>query len=274
MTTPFHRRSVLLGLGHAAALASLATVLPRSSRAGEQAAAPLKVCMQMIYPSGEGLAFDADAFRDRHMALLKQAYGPSIERIELRVAPPPPPPPPVVEGETAPPPPPVGPLLATVSLWLANIGEFVKRNQASAKMLSQDMATITKSAPMVQFDVIEGQIGDPAGSVIGGSTVVSQFFFAKEGGTWNAEWFGKTFLPRLLEAYGGAALQRAEVSRGAQGLGDAKPLVAGIVNLYLRDVAAFDAAVGGEALKTLGTEALQNSTINPVTIVMTVHATG
>jgi hypothetical protein len=159
-------------------------------------------------------------------------------------------------------------------MWLGSIGEFVKRNQASAKALAQDMATITKSAPMVQFDVVEGQVGDPAGAVIGGSTVVSQFFFAKEGGTWNAEWYAKTYLPRLLEAYGAAAIQRAEVSRGAQGVGDAKPLVAGIINLYLKDLAAFDAAVGSEALKTLGTEALQNTTINPVTVVMTVHATG
>jgi hypothetical protein len=110
--------------------------------------------------------------------------------------------------------------------------------------------------------------------VIGGSTVVSQFFFAKEGGTWNAEWFGKTYLPKLLEAYGPAAIQRAEVAKGAQGLGDAKPLVAGTINLYVKDVAAFDAAVGGAALQGLAAEAQQNTSLTPVVIVMTVHATG
>lgn len=271
MTKTIHRRFVLTGLGHAAAMASLASILPRKVAAGQQAAAaPLKVCMQMIYPAGEGLTFDADAFRDRHIALLKNAYGPAVERIELRVAPPPP----AVEGEPAPPPPAGPPILASVSLWLGDIGEFIKRNQTSARAIATDMATITKSAPMVQFDTIEGQVGDPASAVIGGSTVVSQFFFAKDGGTWNAEWFGKTYLPRLLEAYGTAAIRRAEVAKGAQGLGDAKPLVTGIVNIYLNDVAAFDAAVGNEALKELAAEALQNSTLNPVSIVMTVHATG
>jgi hypothetical protein len=234
--------------------------------------------MQMIYPSGEGLTFDADAFRDRHVALLKNAYGPAVERIELRVAPPPPPPPPAVEGQPAPPAPPGPPVLASVSLWLGSIGEFVKRNQASAKAIAADMATITKSAPMVQFDTIEGQAGDAASSVIGGSTVVSEFYFAQEGGTWNAEWFGKTYLPKLLEAYGPAAIQRLEVAKGAQGLGDAKPLVAGTVNIYIKDATAFDTAVASEAgsaaLKALATEALQNTSLNPIRIVMAVHATG
>jgi hypothetical protein len=275
MTRSIHRRFLLKGLGHAAAMASLASILPGKARAGQQAApAPLKVCMQMIYPSGEGLTFDADAFRDRHMALLKKSYGPAVERIELRVAPPPPPPPPAVEGQPAPPAPQGSPILASVSLWLGDIGEFVKRNQASAKAIAADMATITRAPPMVQFDTIEGQGGDAASSVIGGSTVVSEFFFAREGGTWNAEWFGKTYLPKLLEGYGAAAIQRVEVAKGAQGIGDAKPLVAGTVNLYIRDAAAFDAAVGGEALKTLAAEALQNTSLNPVRIVMTVHATG
>jgi hypothetical protein len=275
MTRSVHRRFLLTGLGHAAAMASLSSILPRQAAAGQQAAAaPLKVCMQMIYPAGEGLTFDADAFRDRHIALLKNSYGPAVERIELRVSPPPPPPPPAVEGQPAPPAPQGAPIMASVSLWLGDIGEFVKRNQASARAIAADMATITRSAPMVQFDTIEGQVGDPASSVIGGSTVLSQFFIAKEGGTWNAEWFGKTYLSRLLEVYGATAIRRAEVAKGAQGIGDAKPLVAGIVNIYIKDVAAFDAVAGNEALKMLEAAALQNSSLTPVNIVMTVHATG
>ncbi|HUG73363.1 MAG TPA: hypothetical protein VMK82_08080, partial [Steroidobacteraceae bacterium] len=213
MTNPIGRRRILQGLGHTAAFSTLAAALPRAVRAGQAAAAaPQKVCMSMLYPAGEGLTFDADAFRDRHIAMLKSSYGPSVERIELRLAPPPPPPPPppqeVAEGEVAPPMPRPPPVLAAVSLYLGSISEFVKRAQTSAKAVAADMATITKSAPMVQYDVVEGQIGDPAASVLGGTTVLSNYFFATEGGTWNAEYFGKDFPTKVMAAYGPAAIQR------------------------------------------------------------------
>ncbi len=283
MTNPIQRRTVLLGLGQTAAFGSLAAALPRLAAAAQaQAAAPApqKVVLTMLYPSGEGLSFDADAFRDRHVALLKRAYGPAIERIELRVAPPvpaSPPPPPVAEGEEPPPPPPappVPPLLAAVSVWLGSISEFIQRAQASSREIATDMATITKSAPMVQYDVIEGQAGVAPGSVIGGTMVVSSYFFAKEGGTWDAQYFGKTYAPKVVESYGAEAIQRAEVARGELAQGGGTPLVAGAVHMYLKDGAAFDAALATEAVSALGAEAQQHTTLNPVTILMTVHATG
>lgn len=276
MTTMIGRRSVLRGLGHTATFGSLAAALPALGQAAQQAAAapaPQKICLSMLYPSGEGLAFDADGFRDRHLAVLKNAYGPSVERVELRVAPPPPPPPPVVEGQAAPPSPPTPPLLAAVSLWIGNVSEFIKRSQASAKAVAADMANVTRSAPMVQFDVLEGQGGDAAGSVLGGTTVVSSYFFAKEGGTIDAAYFGKTYLPKLVAAYGPAALQRVEAWRGELAQGGGKPLVATALHLYIKDIAAFDAAIGTDGVKALGADAAANSTLTPVTLVMAVHAT-
>lgn len=271
------RRRVVVGLGQAATFGSVAAALPHIALAGQAPApAPQKVCLSMLYPSGDGLSFDANAFRDRHVKVLRDAYGPSVERVELRVAPPPPPPPVVAEGETPPPAPPQLPILASVSMWLANISEFVRRAPEAARVVSADMASITRSAPMVQFDVVEGTAGDAATSVIGGSTVLSSFFFAKEGGTWDAAYFGKTYLPKLMEAYGPAAIQRAEVSRGEIAQGGGKPLIAGTIHLYVRDANAYDAAVssGNEALMMLNTEWQQNTTLAPMTMVMTVHATG
>lgn len=270
------RRTVILGIGQTAALGSLLAALPRAATAAQ--AEPLKVCLSMLYPSGDGLTFDADAFRDRHIPLLRKLYGPAVERIELRVAPPAPPPPappPVAEGEEAPPPPPAPPappLLAAVSMWLGDLNEFIKRAQTSSKEIATDMANITKSAPMVQFDVLEGQAGGAPNSVIGGSTVISSYFFAKDDGSWDKDYFGKTYAPKLIEAYGGA-LQRVEVSRGELAQGGGKPLVAGSLHLYVKDVMAFDAAVASEAVAALGADAQQHSTINPVTIVMTVYTT-
>jgi hypothetical protein len=275
MTNPIGRRRILQGIGHTAAFGTLAATLPGAVRAGQAAAAPAqKVCMSMVYPAGEGLSFDADAFRSRHLALLTNAYGPSVERIELRV-PPPPEVPVVVEGQPAPPPPAPPPILAAVSVYLASISEFIKRAGEHSKAIAADMATITRSAPMVQYDVIEGQIGDPASSVLGGGTVISNYFFAKEGGTWNAEYFGKAFLPKLMAAYGPAAIQRVEVLRGELAPGGGKPPTAGAIHLYLKDQVAYDAATAtGVGLATLGAEMAQNTTLDPVRVVMSVHSTG
>lgn len=271
------RRSVLRGLGHTATFSSLAAALPSLARAAQPAAAaaaPQKICLAMLYPSGEGLSFDADGFRDRHLALLKKSYGASIERVELRVSPPPPTPPPVVEGQPAPPMPAPQPVLAAVSLWIGNVSQFIQASQASAKTVAADMANITKSAPMVQFDVLEGQGGAAAGSVLGGTTVVSSYFFAKEGGTIDSAFFGKTYLPKVVAAYGPEALQRAEVWRGELAQGGGKPLIASALHLYVKDTAAYDAANGTEAVQALGSEAAANSTLTPVNLVMSVHATG
>jgi len=265
-------------MGRVATFGSLAAALPHLAIAGQAPAAP-KVCLNMLYPSGEGLSFDAEAFRDRHVAKLKEAYGPAVERVELRMSPPVPPPPPVAEGEEPPPAPPAPPLLASVSMWLGDISEFIKRAQASSREIAQDMATITRSAPIVQFDVVEGQAGEGEGTVIGGSTVISNYFFAPQAAEaaaaakWDAEYFSKTFLPKLIEAYGADAIQRAEVMRGELAQGGGKPLVTGAIHIYVKDPVAFDAARTKEEVQALGAEAQQHSTLNPVTILMTVHTT-
>jgi hypothetical protein len=160
-----------------------------------------------------------------------------------------------------------------VSLWLANIQGFTQRVPTAAKAINEDMARITRSAPMVQFDVLEGQVGDAASSVLGGTTVISYYFFAKEGAKWDGEYFGKTFLPKLMAAYPPGAMARAEVSRGYVAQGGGTPLIAGAMHQYIRDTAAFDAAAGNEANMALGTEAAQYTTINPVRLLMAVHAT-
>lgn len=228
----------------------------------------------MLYPSGDGLSFDADGFRNRHLAILKNAYGNAVERIELRVSPPLPEPPPPVEGEEPLPMPKPQPVLAAVSIWIANVNDFIQRTQASAKDVAADMANITKSAPMVQFDILEGQGGAGANAVIGGTTVLSSYFFAKEGSSIDAAWFGKTYLPKVVAAYGPQALQRAEVWRGELAQGGGKPLIASALHFYVKNAEAFDAARTNEALRALDTEAQAKSTLVPVNLIMTVHATG
>jgi hypothetical protein len=253
------RRTVLLGMGQAATFGSVLAVLPRLAEAGQAAAPAQKVVLTMLYPSEGGHSFDADAFRDRHLPLLKNSYGPAVERIELRVAPPPPPP----------------PVLAAVSIWLASISEFITRANNSARAIAADMATITRSAPIVQYDVVEGQAGEAASSIIGGATVLSSYFFAPQGegaaeAKWDAEYFGKTYGPKIVETYGADAIQRVEVARGELAQGGGKPLVLGAVHVYVKDANAFDTAVATDAVRALGAEAQQYSSVNPVTLVMNV----
>jgi hypothetical protein len=277
MKNPIARRTILMGLGQAVTLGGLGAALPRAvSAAQAAAAAPSKVCLSVIYPAGEGLKFDADAFRDRHVPLLKKSFGKSVQRVELRVPLPPPPPPPAIEGEPPPPVPTPPPFLAIVTMWLGDLAAYIELGQSSAKARNADMATITNSAPMVQYDMLAGEVGEAASTIIGGSTVVAQYFFAKEGGTWDAAYFGETYLPKLVALYGPTAIQRAEVSKGELAQGGGKPLVVGSLHLYLKDQAAYDAAAAGagEAGVALGTEAQQHSSINPVTLLMTVHSTG
>jgi hypothetical protein len=278
MSNTIGRRTVVMGLGQAAAFGGLAAALSRAATAAQAApaaqpaAAPMKVILTMLYPAGEGLTFDANRFRDGHIAVLKSAYGNSVERVELRVPVMPPAPPPPAEGQPAPPAPTAPPLLASVSIYLGNLRDFTTRAQAAAKTVATDMAAITKSAPIVQFDVIEGQAGEAKEAVIGGSTVISTYFFAKEGGTWDATYFGKTYMPKLMTAYGATALQRVEVSRGELAQGGGKPLIAGAIHLYVKDTAAFDAAMATEPVSALAAEAQAKSSINPVMMLMTVHA--
>lgn len=278
MNMRIDRRRVIQGIGHAAAFGGLAATLSRAASAAQAAAAavpaPQKVCLTMLYPSEGGHTFDANRFRDGHVAVLKAAYGNSIERVELRVPIVPPAPPAPAEGQPTPPVPPAPPLMAAVSIYIASPGDFSARAGAAARTVGTDLAAVTKSPPIVQFDMIEAAPGEPQSSVIGGSIVVSNYYFAKAGSTWSKDYFGKTYAPRLMEAYGAAALQRVEVLSGYIAQGGGNPQIAGAIHVYVKDTAAYDTAVISDPVKALAAEAAANSTLNPVTMLMTVHATG
>jgi hypothetical protein len=76
-----------------------------------------------------------------------------------------------------------------------------------------------------------------------------------------------------MAAYGPAAIQRVEVSKGELAAGGGTPQVAGAIHLYVKDSTAYDSAAG-EGPTALGTEMAQHTNLTPVTLVMSVHATG
>ena len=280
MRTGISRRGLLRGIAHSAAISSLAAALPRHVRAAgaatPAAAAPARTtyCMSMLYPSGEGLTFDGDKFRDQHIPLLKSAYGEGMQRVELRVAPPPPAP---AEGA---PPPPAPPLLAAVSIWLGNVDKFIAGQSAHAREMAADMGMITKSAPMVQFDNVVADLGGARDSVMVDALCLSLMFPVKDladnkgAATWDSKGFATDYLPKLYAAFGPEAIRRIEVDQGATAVGGGKLLMLGAVNTYIADEAKYAAAAGGDAAKQLGAMETTYYNAPPFPSLMRVHAIG
>ena len=271
MSTGISRRALLRGIGQSAALGTLAASLPRhllaadaAATAPATAAAPAKttICLSMLYPSGEGLIFDGDKFRDQHIPLLKSAYGEGMQRAELRLSPPP--------AEGAPPP----ALLAAVSIWLGDVNKFVAGANAHSREVAADMAAITQSAPMVQFDKVIASLGGERDAVAVGTSCSSMYFPVKEGATWDSKGFSATYLPQLLEAFGPTAVQRIEADEGAAGQGNAKPLMLGSVHIYIADAGTFAQVAGTDTFKQVDAEAGKYYSSPPFPSAMRVHAIG
>jgi hypothetical protein len=295
MNKQISRRMLLQGLGQSAAFTSLAA-LPGMAGAAQSTApqamppagttparkpaapAPAKApaappapkttyCMSMLYPAGEGLTFDADGFRDRHVAVLKTAYGAGLDRIELRVVPPPAP------GASAP------PVLASVNVWIKDINKFVEGANSHAKEISASMATVTASKPMAQFDKVVSSFGEPRENIVAGSTCSSSVFLVKDvpekgAATWDSKGYTDNYLAKLFEACGPGVIQRIEVLEGALAAGGGKMLMLGTANIYIGDEKKYLEALGTDAVKAvLAGEATYFNT-PPFLALMQVRATG
>lgn len=224
----------------------------------------MNICLQMLYPSGEGLTFDADAFRDRHIGVLKAAYAGGLERVELRVPPPP------VAGRAPP------PLLAAVSMYISDFSKFAAGASANGKDVNASMAAITKSAPMAQFDSVLAGVGATRDTVTTGASSVSWWFESKEGARMDAKGLAETYLPKLLEAAGAGAIRRVEVTEGIQSANGSKPLMLGNLTLYIADETAFDTAMASDAVKAVTKDFGQyfSAAVPPIQTLMQVHAAG
>jgi hypothetical protein len=279
MSKDLSRRSLLTGAGYAAA-GTLAAMLPGELFAAQPAApatrpaqgagaakpaaapAPIKdIVLTMLYPNGPDLKFDADAFRDRHIAVLQKAYG-ALERIELRV-------PPMAAEGTAPP-----PMLAAVSMWISDFNKFAANAGANAKDVAASMNTITNSKPMAQLDRFVVGLGAERASVAASSRCLTYFFEAKADAKWDAKAYGETYLRKLMAAYGPEALRRIEVLKGEQNTDGTKPLMLGSVNFYIADPDKFIDATSTESVKTVVAEEGGFFTTPPIQTLFTVHSVG
>jgi hypothetical protein len=258
------RRAVVNGFGQSATLGALAAVLPAQLRAAAAAApapaaAPaspaVTYSLTRLYQRAEGVSFDGDGFRDRHVPTLKKAYGKSAERIELRL-------PVVADGAATP------QIIAAVNIWFSNPQEFLAKHKAAEKELVASMENITKAVAVEQVDQVLASLGDDRGSVPAECFVYSTYFPTKEGGTMDAKYFAETFYPKFLATYGTDAVCRVEVTSAA--IPNSK--VVGSTHVYIRDPVKYDAA--REKAPELFKELAAYTNINPVQSLTKLHAFG
>lgn len=191
------------------------------------------VCMMMVYMNGKDVKFNSAKYREEQLKLVQGALGDAVERIELRTAPPPP------RGSPMPP----SPVVADVSMWIRDLQGFAAAMQKSSTQINEGMAEVTKSLPVLQFDQVIGEWGEPRGAVGQGLESQALYYPWSEEAKWDGDYYVSTFLPKLVEAYGGqSVLKRVEVRKGVGGQGGAKPGFIASVHLYASSNSTFAAA--------------------------------
>jgi hypothetical protein len=276
------RRLVLRGMGCAAMAAPVVgrmiSVAGAAEEQGESA-----ICLSMIFVNSPKASFDNRRFAEKHLPLLRTTYGDSIERIELRT--------PrklpgmgggslskagnshVPSAGAGPKGPPPSRVLAAVSLWLRDLKGFAERTVAAGDAIAKDLAEVTEVQPLVQYDKVLSLLGDDRGAIPADDQVYSIYFPAKEGGTFDAKYYGEKVIPLMVSLYGAKSIRRIEYTLGSTGQGGGKPAVTASAYFYIRDRAAWDAA-GMKAFPQLMAEGPKYTTLAPLVADMEVSAAG
>lgn len=262
------RRGVLGGIGHSATLGALVSLAgplraaqPAAAAAPAPAAAPAApattYCLTRIYRQSEGVTFNADLFRDKHLPLMQKAYGKTADRIELRM------PAPVAEGAPAP------QIIATVNVWFRDVGKFVQQNTAATKELAASMESVTKALAVEQVDQVVASLGEDRLTIPLETYCYSSYFPAREGGTFDQKYFAETLYPKMAELYGADAIRRIEMTSAATG----KPQVLSAAHIYIKDETLYDAAAA-KAGPELFAEVKTYTNIAPLQVLTRLHSAG
>jgi hypothetical protein len=220
--------------------------------------------MTMVYMNGRDVKFDSARYREEQLPLVRRVLGDAAERIELRTAPRP--------SRDSPMPP--APVAADVSMWLRDLQAFAAAMQKGSAEINAGMAQVTAALPVLQFDQVIGEWGEPRGAVGIGVESQALYYPNSEGARWDSAYYLSTFLPKLVEAYGGeGVLKRVEVRRGVGSQGGAKASFINSVHLYANSNRNFGMA-GFRAGQRLMEDAKPISTIIPYVANLRVQAAG
>ena len=98
-------------------------------------------CVTVFYPSKDNEAFDHEFYRRRHVPLIEEILGNSLQRIEVRRGTPNP------DGT-----PPL--YTAVISIWIADWEGYQKAMALRAKELIDEVPLFTKVMPTFQTDEV------------------------------------------------------------------------------------------------------------------------
>lgn len=163
MKTGMSRRSLLAGAGYAVAGTSVGQMLAAVARAQDAAPAAAGICMTMLFMQGQRAKFNDKDYVKKHLPLLRQVYGDSVERIELRMAAP--------AAQGIPP-----SILATATLWVSDVAGFSQKLGANAQQINKEIDAISNANRMVQVDRIGLELGEARSAMTEKTQVYSLYY--------------------------------------------------------------------------------------------------
>lgn len=234
------RRALLARAGGALAGTAAAQMLGAVAMAQQPASSPAAgLCMSMLFLNNAKAKFEADKYTQKHLPMLRDLYGDSVERIELRTS----------TGSAMGVP---SALLATATLWIRDVPGFSQKLAASAERINKDLDGLAKGNRMVQVDRIVLEVGEGRAEVPLNSQVFSMYYPAAAMGPggapggagdaaprFDADYFVQVYLPKLYSLYGSNAVRRVEATLGLE-QGGQKPTHVGAYHLLIRDRGAYD----------------------------------
>lgn len=275
MNGSISRRSLLAGAGCAIAGTAAGQMLAAVAHAQDAPAAPggAALCMTMQFTAGAKSRFEIDKYIKKHLPLLKEVYGDSVERIEVRTS----------KGSAQGVPPSI---LATSTLWIRDVPGFSQKLGANAERINKDLDSAARGNRLVQVDRIAWEAGDARSAVPSDCAVFSVFYPAVSRPTrampgapaagaapppsFDARFFVDTYLPRLYSLYGAGAVRRVEATQGQDQGGQAAAHLAAY-HLMIRDRSDFDRRTSSVFSELTG-DADQFTTIFPILADMRVNA--
>jgi uncharacterized protein (TIGR02118 family) len=270
----YSRREVVKSGGTAVTLgmlgAAFGATLPRGVRAADSAKGVN--CLTILYPAGEGLHFNADYYRDRHLTMIMKLYGDTIQRFELRkVAAPPAPP----AGAAAPPAgtPPAPKYAAAINIWINDLAAFNANNQKHGKTMTDDVPNFTNGMPTIQYDTFHGEMGAKRSAPKVGDTCLTILYPNGAGVKWDVDYYRTGHMPMIMKLYGEKAIKRFELRKGDKNMAGAAPDYIGTVNIYIADQKAFEEA-GKKHGQTLRDDVPHFSSVMPTAFPTVIHGIG
>jgi hypothetical protein len=233
MNHVFSRRALLAGLGSTAVYGSLAAQIATRAQAGEAAAAAApapEMVYSTMFMAGPKTKFDSRKYESKHLPMLKQFFGNSVSRIEMRTA--------NATARGIP-----SDIRVMTSVYIADLPAFVKALSANSTTINADLEASTKGPRNVQVDRLLAATGAPRSEVRENHQVVSTYYKDKPDATFNAEYFTETYLPKLRSYYNDSSVRRIEFYMGVP-QGGVKPAILASLHVYIRDRDAYNTQNG------------------------------